>query len=98
MNNLDLSHALTTALNASRLGRQVVLDYFGQLKKVQVKAHAGLVSEADLESEKAIAAELARGLPGVGILGEEDAFAKNKETIESSMWVVDPLDGTTNYV
>jgi len=98
MNNLDLSHALTTALHASRLGRQVVLDYFGQLKKVQVKAHAGLVSEADLESEKAITAELARGLPGIGILGEEDAFAKNKETIESSMWVVDPLDGTTNYV
>jgi myo-inositol-1(or 4)-monophosphatase len=98
MNNLDLTQALNTALSASRLGRKVLLDYFGQLKKVQVKAQAGLVSEADIESEKVIAAELARGLPGVAMLGEEDSFAKNEEKIESSMWVVDPLDGTTNYV
>jgi myo-inositol-1(or 4)-monophosphatase len=98
MDNLDLSHALTTALNASRQGRQVLLEYFGQLKKVQVKAHAGLVSEADIESERVIAAELARGLPGVAILGEEDAFAQKRETLQPTMWVVDPLDGTTNYV
>lgn len=98
MNNLDLTHALATAVKASRLGRQVLLDYFGQLKKVQEKAHAGLVSEADIESEKVIAAELARGLPGVGVLGEEDSFAKKEETLEDSMWIVDPLDGTTNYI
>jgi myo-inositol-1(or 4)-monophosphatase len=98
MNDLDLNQALNTALKACRLGRQVLLDYFGQLKKVQEKAHAGLVSEADIESEKVIAAELARGLPGVGVLGEEAAFANQEETVQSTMWVVDPLDGTTNYV
>lgn len=98
MHHLDLSQALSTALNASRLGRQVLLEYFGHLKKVQEKAQAGLVSEADVESEKAISAALRAGLPGVGILGEEDSFAKGKETLEPSMWVVDPLDGTTNYV
>jgi myo-inositol-1(or 4)-monophosphatase len=98
MNNLDLSQALSTALEASRLGRQVLLDYFGQLKKVQEKAQAGLVSEADVESEKVITAALKRGLPGVGVLGEEDSFAQGSEAIDSSMWVVDPLDGTTNYV
>lgn len=74
------------------------MDYFGQLKKVQEKAQAGLVSEADIESERVITAELALGLPGVGVLGEEDAFHKKNEKILESMWVVDPLDGTTNYV
>src|SRR5689334_21305442 len=98
MNDLDLSQALNTALQASRRGRQVLLNYFGQLKKVQEKAQAGLVSEADVESEKVIAEELNRGLPGVKILGEEDAFARGDATVHDSMWVVDPLDGTTNYV
>ncbi len=98
MNALDLPKALNTAVAAAKIGRKVLLDYFGQLKKVQEKAHAGLVSEADIESERAIAAELARGLPGVGILGEEDAWVTKNERPEASSWVVDPLDGTTNYV
>src|SRR6185312_6174060 len=98
MDTLDLSAALKTALKASQLGRQVLLHYFGQLKKVQDKAQAGLVSEADVESEKIIAAELKRGLPGVDVLGEEEAFMSKREKVELTSWVVDPLDGTTNYV
>lgn len=98
MANLDLSQALNTALKASQQGRQVLLDYFGRLKKVQDKLHAGLVSEADLESEKVIAAELKKGLPGVGVLGEEEAYLTKQEKVEATTWVVDPLDGTTNYV
>lgn len=98
MNELDLSQALNTALTAARRGRQVLLSYFGQLKKVQEKAHLGLVSEADVESERVIAEELTRGLPGVRILGEEESFASGDATLHDSMWVVDPLDGTTNYV
>ena len=98
MNNLDLAQALKTAQSAARLGRQVLLDHFRQLKRVQEKAQAGLVSEADIESERVIAAELSRGLPGVGILGEEDAFLKKNENLDQTSWVVDPLDGTTNYV
>lgn len=98
MENLDLTQALSTALKAAERGREVVMHYFGQLKKVQEKAQAGLVSEADVESEKAIAAELARGMPGIKMLGEEGAFGKPEEAVEATTWVVDPLDGTTNYV
>lgn len=98
MENLDLNQALSTALKASAKGREVVMHYFGQLKKVQEKAQAGLVSEADIESERAIAAELALGMPGVPMLGEEGAFATQEEKVAATSWVVDPLDGTTNYV
>jgi myo-inositol-1(or 4)-monophosphatase len=98
MDTLDLSAALNTALRASQLGRQVLLHYFGQLKKVQNKAQAGLVSEADVESEKVITAELKRGFPDVDVLGEEEAFVSKREKVGLTSWVVDPLDGTTNYV
>lgn len=98
MSDLDLTLALNTAQDAAAEGRKVLLHYFGQLKKVQEKSFAGLVSEADVESEKAISAVLTRAFPNVGILGEEGAFEKNDERIRPDQWVVDPLDGTTNYV
>ncbi len=98
MNNLDLTQALDTAQKAAEQGRQVLMHYFGQLKKVQEKAHAGLVSEADLESEKVITKVLKDAFPAIDVLGEEGAFLTRDEHIASSSWVVDPLDGTTNYV
>jgi myo-inositol-1(or 4)-monophosphatase len=98
MKDLDLNQAKETALKAALCGRAVLMHYFGQLERVQEKALAGLVSEADVESEKAITAELARGLPGVSVLGEEHAFASQDESLQQNSWVVDPLDGTTNYV
>lgn len=98
MENLDLTQALIAAREAAREGRKVLLHYFGQLKKVQEKAHAGLVSEADVESEKAISRILKAHFPQIPVLGEEEAFLTRDEHVASSTWVVDPLDGTTNYV
>jgi myo-inositol-1(or 4)-monophosphatase len=98
MKNLDLSQALAAAREAAVEGRKVLMHYFGQLKKVQEKAHAGLVSEADVESEKVITSVLQRHFPSIPVLGEEGAFLTRDEHISSSTWVVDPLDGTTNYV
>jgi myo-inositol-1(or 4)-monophosphatase len=98
MKDLDLTQALKTAKKAAQAGRKVLLHYFGQLKKVQEKAHAGLVSEADIESEKVITAILKADFPDIAVLGEEGAFAADDSTVKASSWVVDPLDGTTNYV
>ncbi len=98
MKNLDLSKALTASREAAQEGRKVLLHYFRQLKKVQEKAHAGLVSEADVESEKIITKVLQKHFPEVPVLGEEGAFLTKDEHISRTTWVVDPLDGTTNYV
>jgi len=98
MENLDLSQALNVAQNAAAAGRQVLLDHFGRLKKVQEKDQAGLVSEADVASEKAIAAVLQKEFPGIPFLGEEGAYLAQNNTVSETSWVVDPLDGTTNYV
>ena len=98
MAQLDLTQALQTAHKAALAGRKVLLDYYGQLKNVQEKSFAGLVSEADLESEKVITKVLQADFPGIPVLGEEGAFLENDERLHANQWVVDPLDGTTNYV
>src|SRR5262249_40011002 len=90
--------ALQTAQKAAAEARKVLLHYFGQLKKVQEKSFAGLVTEADVESEKTISKILKAGFPNVPVLGEEGAFIENDARVKDTQWVVDPLDGTTNYV
>lgn len=98
---MDLSKALKAAEMAADLGREVLLRYFGNLSQIEEKEMAGLVSEADLEAERVIAECLQRELPGSDILGEEESF--NTGVVEeknhpNGRWVIDPLDGTTNYI
>ena len=85
MNNLDLTQALKTAQQAAEAGRQVLMHYFGQLKKVEEMAHLGLVSEADIESEKVITKILKDSFPDVPVLGEEGAFLSRNEHINSRL-------------
>jgi myo-inositol-1(or 4)-monophosphatase len=98
MHDLDLTKALDSARKAAQKGREVLLHYFGQLKQVQEKAQAGLVSEADVESERVIASVLKESFPEIPFMGEEGAFTSRDSQVQANSWVVDPLDGTTNYV
>lgn len=95
--------ALYPAIKAAKLGREVLLHYFGRLEKIEEKFQAGLVSEADKESEKVIFEYLRKNFPGDEFLGEESAGdLTNVQPTEKGSgrgrWIVDPLDGTTNYV
>lgn len=97
--NLQEIHQL--GLAAVKAGREVLLHYFGRLAKVQEKHMAGLVSEADLESEKAIAKVLVGYSRQIEILGEEQSYAEKTQLAGKKpgrRWIVDPLDGTTNYI
>lgn len=101
--DFDLDELLEIAKSAATEGRRVLLDYFGRLSQVNEKTLAGLVTEADLESEKAIRAYLAQHTPNCDFLGEEQSFIEQNqspgsESSERGLWIVDPLDGTTNYV
>lgn len=98
--NLNWEDALNKALMASRRGREVLMHYFGRLEAVEEKFQAGLVSEADKESEKVIFSELKKYFPDSEFLGEEssvDGMAFSRPS-DQGRWIVDPLDGTTNYV
>ena len=85
---------------AERLAREagaLGLGYFSDLEKLQVdrKGHQDLVSEADKALEKHIRAGIAANFPQDGVLGEEDGYAAGENDV---VWVIDPIDGTANFV
>lgn len=62
---------------------------------VELKGHNDLVSYVDRTSEAMIVESLTQLLPEAGVLGEEGASVASKHGLQ---WVIDPLDGTTNFV
>jgi myo-inositol-1(or 4)-monophosphatase len=89
---------LDVARAAARASAEVLLGYYGDAPGVRTKStDTDLVSEADVNAERAIRALLAERRPGDAILGEEGG--ETEATGESGVrWVVDPLDGTVNYL
>jgi myo-inositol-1(or 4)-monophosphatase len=85
------------AVEAARRGAEVLLKYWEQLGKddADLKARHDWVSAADRESEKAIIASIAEHCPDDVFLGEESGRTKGSS---SRTWIVDPLDGTSNYL
>lgn len=104
--SIDLGQALQVGLKACRLGREVLLKYIGNLQHISEKFEAGLVSEADKESEKVISDCLRKNFPSIDFLGEESSYEGAKvqgaawpaPAGPSGRWILDPLDGTTNYI
>src|SRR5919197_1548354 len=82
---------------ARKAGRSLKRD-FGEGEKLQVsiKGPANFVSAADHRAEDILRTELAKARPGYGFLGEEGG--RHEGTDKTHTWVVDPLDGTSNFV
>ncbi|HET7814000.1 MAG TPA: inositol monophosphatase family protein [Candidatus Baltobacteraceae bacterium] len=86
---------LETALAAARASGAILLDFLHRPLHLEEKGRrADLVTEADRESEKAIVAILRAAYPDAAILGEEGGTYAGDS---NERWIVDPLDGTTNY-
>jgi len=71
---------------------------FGEVEQLQVsmKGPADFVSNADLKAEKLVRAELSKARPGYGFLMEESGESRGSDA--RHRWIVDPLDGTTNFL
>jgi myo-inositol-1(or 4)-monophosphatase len=82
---------------AAQAGAKVLLGFFRKLDPASVteKSRHDLVSAADRASEEVIKAELDRRFPGYGFLGEESGASGSGHGL---CWIVDPLDGTLNFV
>jgi len=87
---------LGVAMTAAQLGGEVLRRYFRALapEEVSEKARNDYVSAADRASEERIAAFLQRETPEFGLLAEEGGASG----VTGARWVVDPLDGTANFV
>ena len=82
---------------AQKAGRKLARD-FGEVEQLQVskKGPADFVSTADRTAEKKLHYELSKARPKFGFLMEESGAIEGSDT--SNRWIIDPLDGTTNFL
>lgn len=92
------SALLTVMSDAARKAARGLNRDFGELAELQVakKAPADFVSAADLKAEQTIFEALTKARPGYGFLGEERGMIEGSD--KTHRWIVDPLDGTTNFL
>jgi len=90
-----MADPIQSALAAAREAGAVLLEHLHRPLHIQEKSHrADLVTEADKASEAVIVARLHAEYPAATILGEEGGERKGTS---QERWIVDPLDGTTNF-
>jgi len=93
-----LESILEVAERAARSGGAVLGRYFGREDlQVEEKAHNDFVSRADHDSESAIVSEILMAFPEHHILAEERGALPGTHEAEYE-WIVDPLDGTSNFL
>jgi myo-inositol-1(or 4)-monophosphatase len=89
-----LSKELETAVAAAKAAGEVLRNGFGQHLEVKYKGEVDLVTKADENAEGAIKEVLRESFPNYGMLAEEGGEFEGGGDVR---WIVDPLDGTTNY-
>jgi myo-inositol-1(or 4)-monophosphatase len=82
---------------ARKAGKKLVRD-FGEVGELQVskKGPGDFVSNADLKAEQTLVEELSKARPGYGFLCEERGEVEGSD--KTHRWIIDPLDGTTNFL
>jgi myo-inositol-1(or 4)-monophosphatase len=88
---------LNIAIRAAHSAGDFIVRKINKLPdlKIEVKARNDFVSEVDREAEVRIIEELLKAYPGHSILAEESGVIEGKDDYR---WIIDPLDGTTNYL
>jgi myo-inositol-1(or 4)-monophosphatase len=92
------SALLNVMVGAARKAARTLKRDFGEVEHLQVslKGPANFVTAADRRAEEILHAELAKARPSYGFLGEEGGRRAGSDT--ANLWIVDPLDGTTNFL
>ena len=94
----SISANLNIMIKASEKASKILIRDFGELEKLQVskKGPKDFVTNADIKAEKIIIEELKKARPNYSIISEESGIEKNKD--ESNSWIIDPIDGTINFL
>ncbi len=96
---IDASNELKAMVDAAQSAGKGLLRRYSQLSELIVQTKAGptdLVSIADQEAENTARALLSKARPAYAFLGEEGGIGGGSDASQS--WIVDPLDGTTNFL
>jgi myo-inositol-1(or 4)-monophosphatase len=89
-----MTSELEAALSAARRSGEVLRAAFGTEHSITYKGEVDLLTEIDEQAERLIREELLGTFPTYGMLAEEGGELTGEEDVR---WIVDPLDGTTNY-
>ncbi|MDC3155632.1 inositol monophosphatase [Candidatus Pelagibacter sp.] len=94
----SISANLNIMIKASEKASKILIRDFGELENLQVskKGPKNFVTNADIKAEKIIIEELKKARPNYSIISEENGVEKNKD--RSNFWIIDPIDGTTNFL
>ena len=94
----SISANLNIMIKASEKASKILIRDFGELENLQVskKGPKDFVTNADIKAEKIIIEELKKARPNYSIISEENGVEKNKD--RSNFWIIDPIDGTTNFL
>ncbi len=94
----SISPNLNIMIKASEKASKILIRDFGEVEKLQVslKGVSDFVSKADIKAENTIIRELSSLHPKINIHAEETGNIKNSD--ENIRWLIDPLDGTTNFI
>ena len=87
---------LQAACRAALVGGFIIRELYNKPHTIEMKGVINLVTEADVAAEAAIIASLNEDAPGLDIMAEESA-GENLKVPSGLVWVIDPLDGTTNF-
>ena len=90
----NVTSELEAALSAAKEAGEVLRKGFGWQHSVRYKGEVDLVTEIDEQAEQVIREILLGAFPAYGMLAEEGGTLVGEE---DARWIVDPLDGTTNY-
>jgi len=91
----DVSSYLPRAIELAHAAGDYLRKEISRSRRVHYKGPIDLVTDADKESERMILEGLSRSFPDHGILAEESG--RHSARKRGRLWIVDPLDGTTNY-
>ena len=94
----SISPNLNIMIKASEKASKALIRDFGEVEKLQVsvKGPSNFVSNADLKAEKIIIEELTFAKKNYSIISEEAGLITNQD--KDNVWLVDPIDGTTNFL
>lgn len=89
---------MNVMVNAARKAARLIARDFGEVEQLQVsrKGPADFVTASDLKVEQSLRDELSKARPGYGFVMEEGGVIEGSD--KSHRWIVDPIDGTTNFM
>lgn len=85
---------MAVAQKAARYAGRLIISQFCDRKIITFKSKVNFVTNVDKDSEKLITSMIKKNFPDHGIIAEEGTNTEGKENV----WIIDPLDGTTNFM